>query len=94
MNWFKRLFHPIETYKCCNKHTLKRQRTKNIEYGGGGIGLQRIMHPAGTINLKQYSYWCQCGALLSDGPTGGAAVNAICEKCRINYGNLPGYWGH
>lgn len=43
--------------------------------------------------LTTYRYWCPCGEELSDGPCGGAAVNAVCEKCKINYGCLDGYWG-
>jgi len=91
----KRKIYPIETYKCCADHTLKRQRTDDIAYGGGGMGWRRITHPARTINLRQYRYWCSCGTLLTPGPSGGAAVCAVCEKCRINYGaDLPGYWGN
>lgn len=37
-------------------------------------------------------YKCpDCGTQLTDGPCGGAAVNAVCDKCRINFGCLPGY---
>lgn len=94
--WLNRLFlrkSLIETYNHNDDCTLKRQRVEDIQYGGGGLGLRRFTHPAGTINLKQYRYWCPCGTELTDGPTGGCAVNAVCKKCRINYGNLPGYWG-
>ena len=41
-----------------------------------------------------YRYWCDCGTELTDGPSGGGATNAVCERCNINYGCLPGYWGH
>lgn len=110
MNWLRRLFQArpqrirrlpkrkiylVETYKCCDEYTLKRQRIEDIPFGGGGIGYRKITHPAGTINLKQYRYWCSCGTELTDGPTGGDAVCAVCSKCKLNYGaDLPGYWGH
>jgi len=111
MNWFKRLFqgsptslgfeelpetYPIETYKCCDKHTLKRQRIKDIEYPiSGQMGRYDWgQYNSGVRNLVQYKYWCSCGTLLTEGPTGGCAVCAVCKKCRINYGaDLPGYWG-
>ena len=30
-------------------------------------------------------------AILSAGPTGGCSVNAVCETCHVNYGNLPAF---
>lgn len=48
----------------------------------------------GRGTLPTYRYYCpDCGSELSHGPEGGMAVNAVCRKCRINYGCLPGYWG-
>jgi hypothetical protein len=90
----KRKIYLIENYKHNESTILKRQRIEDIPFGGGGIGMHRVFHPAGVVNLRQYRYWCPCGTELSDGPSGGAAVNAVCDKCRINYGDLPGYWGH
>lgn len=38
-------------------------------------------------------YWCpECSTLLSEGPSGGG-TNAVCRKCRINYGCLPDFIG-
>lgn len=47
----------------------------------------------GRVALTQYHYWCACGTPLRDGPRGGMCVNAVCKKCNLNYGNIPGYWG-
>lgn len=41
-------------------------------------------------NCPEYHYFCKCGAQLTEGPCGGAAINAVCKPCKINYGNLPG----
>lgn len=38
-------------------------------------------------------YKCNCGTVLTEGPWGGCAVNAVCRTCDINYGCLPGYHG-
>ena len=66
--------------------------TDSIQYGGGGMGWNRVLHPAGTISLPQRRYWCcDCGNELEDGPEGGCAVNVVCKTCRLNYGCLPGY---
>lgn len=37
-------------------------------------------------------YYCPCGEPLEEGPEGGGSVNAVCNKCRINYGCLPGFY--
>jgi hypothetical protein len=66
---------------------LTRQRVEDIDYPVGD------WRWTGSHKIYQYQYWCNCGTKLTDGPTGGCAVNAVCGKCRINYGNLPGYWG-
>lgn len=58
---------------------LTRQRIEDTQWAGGKVA--------------QYQYWCECGTKLTDGPRGGAAVNAVCEKCKVNWGNLEGYWG-
>lgn len=84
----KRKIYPIETYKCCDEHTLKRQRIEDIELPVGDWRWGGNCH-----KLYQYRYWCLCSMPLTEGPSGGVAVNAVCEKCRTNYGNLPGYWG-
>ncbi len=69
--------------------TFKRQR--HAEPGGPYIG-QAVTGPG--VYLDSFDYWCpDCGTKLSDGPTGGAAINAVCHKCRVNFGNLPGFWG-
>jgi len=91
IKWFKKLLSNESQPWGDPEIGLKRQRTSDISFGGGGIGMNRILNPAGSIFLKQYRYWCKCGTELTDGPTGGCAINAVCEKCRINYGCLPGY---
>jgi hypothetical protein len=52
---------------------------------GKAMGLTRKRLPG----LK----WFENGTTLTAGPSGGCSVNAVCEKCRHNYGCLPGYWG-
>lgn len=63
-------------------------------WGDPEIGLQRMRAPnvpwAGGTMLC-YVYWCPCGEQLEEGPCGGCAVNAVCNTCRVNYGNLPGF---
>jgi hypothetical protein len=66
---------------------LTRQRIEDIEYPVGD------WRWSGVHKLFQYKYWCKCGTVLTDGPSGGCSVNAVCEKCRINYGCLDGYYG-
>lgn len=67
---------------------FKRLRLPDIEYPVGDWRWK------GTNRLTQYAYWCpKCDTRLTDGPRGGMSVNAVCEKCRINYGELPGFWG-
>jgi len=87
-NWFRKLLRmeaPIEDYR----DNLKRQQIEDVELPVGDWRWR------GTYKLIQYKYWCGCGTELTDGPRGGAAVCAVCEKCKINYGaDLPGYWGH
>lgn len=107
MSWFKKLFKKVTTKKTsiypinvtfnsgeCKVFFLKRQKIEDIHYpsgiwrsdgNGGGPG----------VYLEQYQYWCECGTELTDGPTGGMAVCAVCKKCKVNFGaDLPGYWGH
>lgn len=68
---------------------FKRQR--HADPGGPYIG-QAVTGPG--VYLDSYDYWCpDCGTKLADGPTGGAAINAVCHQCRVNFGNLPGFWG-
>ena len=52
-------------------------------------GLMRICWE----NSKQWEYYCKCGTRLSEGPEGGCSINAVCARCKINYGCLPGYYG-
>jgi hypothetical protein len=48
----------------------------------------------GFRRVPQYRYFCNtCGTTLTDGPCGGASINVVCEKCRVNYGCLPYYEG-
>ncbi len=97
--WLKKLFTPLadqkDTYQTgWEAHpTLIRQLAGSVDYGGGGIGMRRLTHPSRGGKLTKYRYWCACGTELTDGPSGGCAVNAVCETCKLNYGNLPGYWG-
>jgi hypothetical protein len=58
-----------------------------------GLTRVRIADMVGFINGPRYDYFCKCGTKLSEGPEGGFSLNAVCEKCRINYGCLPGYYG-
>ncbi len=46
--------------------------------------------PGWPYACVEYRYFCSCGTELTEGPWGGAAINAVCKTCRINYGNLPG----
>lgn len=40
-----------------------------------------------------YRYWCpDCNEELSAGPRGGASVNVVCHKCKINWGCLPDFY--
>lgn len=97
--WLKSVMTPIadqtEVYQTgWDEHpTLTRKRAGSITFGGGGIGMNRVTRPAGSLVLKTYDYWCSCGTQLTDGPRGGDSVNAVCETCKLNYGCLPGYWG-
>jgi hypothetical protein len=40
-----------------------------------------------------WQYTCKCGTVLTEGPSGGCSVNAVCKSCKINYGGLDGYYG-
>lgn len=66
---------------------ITRESLPNITFGS--------QFNSGAVSyLGQYRYWCpKCDTVLTEGPSGGCAVNAVCEKCKINYGCLPGYWG-
>ncbi len=93
-NWFVKVDAPTKrVYNTgWDEHpTLTWEPAPSIEFGGGGMGWNRLLHPAGTLTTPQRKYFCECGTELTDGPTGGAAINAVCEKCRLNYGCLPGY---
>ena len=47
-----------------------------------------------SFNRTTHLYWCvKCSELLSKGPEGGCAVNAVCRKCNTNFGCLPGFYG-
>jgi hypothetical protein len=49
-------------------------------------------HLFGGRGCYYIDYQCPtCHTTLSDGPCGGAAVNAVCKTCRINYGCLDGF---
>lgn len=82
----KRIFGVREAYPTgWDEHpTLQRQQAKDAEFPASRFS---------SMRLRSYRYWCPCGTELTDGPCGGAAVNAVCETCKINYGDLPGYWG-
>jgi len=67
---------------------LKRLRLPDIKIPVGDWRWGSASRP-----YPQYRYFCPCGETLTAGPCGGAAVNAVCEKCRINYGCLP-YFEH
>lgn len=73
---------------------LHQRFDRRKPWGDPGIGLQRMRVPnvpwAGGM-LRCYIYWCPCGEQLEEGPCGGCAVNAVCDTCRVNYGNLPGF---
>lgn len=65
------------------------------EYGEHGLTrkYRGAFHGIGGFADHQWDYKCKCGERLSDGPEGGLSINAVCEKCKINYGCLPGYYG-
>src|SRR5581483_5682454 len=69
---------------------LTRIRVEDGFFGTYGV----LNHPenfgrTGGYVIPRYRYFCKCGTVLTDGPCGGASVNAVCEKCGINYGCLP-----
>jgi hypothetical protein len=78
-----RASNPIQQYG-----DITRQRIADVAVLPGSYrsGSKPVYAPA-------FNYWCKCGTKLTDGPCGGAAVNAVCEKCHINYGCLDGYHG-
>jgi hypothetical protein len=87
MNIFDILFKrtkPLEAPEPYGEEGLTR---KNIGVFEGGF------YPGALIKERHYEYYCKCGTTLTEGPSGGLSVNAVCEKCRINYGCLPGYFG-
>lgn len=59
---------------------IKRQLVGYVEW-------QRVKFP-------NFKYWCpHCDSELSEGPRGGLSMNAVCKKCRINFGCLPHHNG-
>ena len=98
MTWLKKLFgiHSLKTPEPYGIN-LTRQRIEDMKFPSQGcMGGYNVWDNFNTYihKLHQYKYWCSCGTELTDGPTGGCAVNAVCEHCRVNYGCLPGYLGH
>ncbi len=91
MSWIQRiknLFKPqIEFYEA-GEFTLTRKRIEDIEIPLGD------WHWPVERSIIRYKYWCSCGTELTDGLSGGWAINAVCKKCNRNYGCLPGFWGH
>jgi len=74
---------------------LTRQRVANFEMPGSGtMGSGWFYRSGSVMSFRAYDYWCGCGQKLEDGPCGGGSVNAVCDKCRVNYGCLPGYFPH
>jgi hypothetical protein len=44
----------------------------------------------GAYERRRFAYYCpECGDRLTAGPTGGSAVNSVCNTCPVNYGCLP-----
>lgn len=63
---------------------IRRQTKEQIMvHGWGGYGRH------GELPLYVQYFCRQCDGELTPGP-GGAGTNQVCEKCRINYGCLPG----
>lgn len=83
----------LQLFRKVEKSVVKRA-THPIEKIGA-LTRQRIedFYMCGRM-LIQYRYWCSCGTELTEGPCGGLAVNAVCEKCRVNYGCLTGFFQH
>ena len=49
-----------------------------------------ILKPGDTRPQMYWQYFCdQCGDELTPGPSGGG-TNQVCEKCKVNFGCLPG----
>jgi hypothetical protein len=63
------------------------------KYGEHGLTRKHLGYFHGFIEGEHYEYYCECGTTLSEGPSGGMSINAVCNKCMINYGCLPGYFG-
>jgi hypothetical protein len=78
---------PEDTRQAFGQHGLTRRLIETVETPVGD------WRWTGSRQFQMYRYWCKCGAVLESGPCGGAAVNAVCKTCRINYGNLPGFEG-
>lgn len=52
----------------------------------------RLLYDRG--NIINAIVWCpKCGYELDGGPEGGAAVNAVCDLCKINFGNINYFSG-
>ena len=95
IEWFKKLFSvsPVSPKPWGDPEIgLTRMKAGYTEFPVYGV-MGHIENAGRTqsYRYKHYRYFCPCGTELTDGPEGGCAINAVCEKCRINYGCLPGY---
>lgn len=74
--------------------TMEEQRKQKIIMEKLGLKRERNLNCQELNPLSSpWIYYCTCGGKLTEGPEGGASVNAVCKPCRINYGCLPGYYG-
>jgi hypothetical protein len=74
-------------------YTKKEQN--RIEVFGNGLFRRRLMvehfrRPHAQL-YERWVYYCdKCLSCLTEGPSGGASMNLVCNKCKFNYGCLPG----
>lgn len=86
--FFAKLFGKVSPQETeANRTTLtwarRRMTQEQLDKGWGSLDA--------TGRLPMYTqYFCsECGGELTPGPS-GAGTNQVCEKCRINFGCLPG----
>lgn len=70
---------------CKPKNTLEHYVESKL-FRRNIIALSR----SGQKKIKLWVYYCdECLCCLTQGPTGGASMNLVCNRCNINFGCLP-----
>lgn len=77
-NWL--FCKPTNTLELYNHSATSKLFRRNIT----------TLHHSGRKKIKLWVYYCdECLCCLSQGPSGGASMNLVCNRCKINFGCLP-----